>query len=182
MSTKAACMPGRTSLTLPRYTLPDHAALRALDVEFDELPVLEQGDPGLVDVMRDQHLAGDVGHCSLPSHGRDQTSSSLSTRRVGRVRARRRMAMPARRAAARDEHFGRRDPCGPMRTVRSTTTPLVAARLHPRSFGSAARQIENLLSCPCARPSSCPPRSRRECRLASLPGRTPSRSTRLIEP
>ena len=49
-------------LHLAEVDVADNAAFRPFDVEFDEFPVLENRDPGLARVVRDEHLACYVAH------------------------------------------------------------------------------------------------------------------------
>ena len=137
--------PGQHVGDLAQVDVADDAALGSFDVEFDEFPVLEQGDPGLVAIVRDEHLADWFGHYGHSRHtGRAQTPSSVSIRVSVRVVCETAASSDAVRSASRMSSSGRRDPSGPMRTVSSTLHPS-SPILDTHLFREAARQIENLV-------------------------------------
>ncbi len=81
MSTNAAWIPARTASTRPRIDVPDSAALvRAIDQQFDEAVVLENGDPRFAGRAGNQDFAfhGGLG-CGFPADGRATPTKAPAT-------------------------------------------------------------------------------------------------------
>lgn len=59
--------PGQDILDLAEVDIAYNGPLRTLDMEFDEFPILEKRNTRLVGIVRDKHLALNVGHATLLS-------------------------------------------------------------------------------------------------------------------